>query len=135
MRMQQVGSFAANPALEVQPSPRVGKPFAHLEAQESNSGVLKLRPGLLRGHLDNARRIGLLKYLRLSEFTHYNTDGPHNPYALVYDRRRIEQAFPSFEVTRTYKRFMHAPPLPVHGLPGQRVMGWHLWAHLKPRGQ
>jgi len=44
---------------------------------------------------------------------------PANPYALVYDRRRIERDFPSFRVTRTYKRFMHAPPLPVHRLPGQ----------------
>jgi hypothetical protein len=30
---------------------------------------------------------------------------------------------------------MHAPPLPVHGLPGGSVMGWHLWAHLSPAGQ
>ena len=38
-------------------------------------------------------------------------------------------------MTRTYKRFMHAPPLPVHGLPGGNVMGWHLWAHLSPAGK
>ena len=88
--------------------------------------------GMLAGHLRNARNSGLLRYLRLREFTHHNTDGPANPYALVYDRRRIEQDFPSFRVTRVYKRFMHAPPLPVHGLPGQSLMGWHLWAHLKP---
>ena len=87
---------------------------------------------MLGAHLENARRIGLGRYLRLNEFTHYNTDGPGNPYALVYDRRRIERDFPSFRVTRTYKRFMHAPPLPVHGLPGQSVLGWHQWAHLKP---
>jgi hypothetical protein len=30
---------------------------------------------------------------------------------------------------------MHAPPLPVHGLPGGSVMGWHLWAHLSPVGK
>ena len=35
-------------------------------------------------------------------------------------------------VPRTYKRFMHAPPLSVHGPPSQSVMGWHLWAHLTP---
>jgi len=63
---------------------------------------------------------------------HRNTDGPANPYALVYDRRRIERDFPSFRVTRIYKRFMHAPPLPVHRLPGQTLVGWHLWAHLEP---
>jgi SAM-dependent methyltransferase len=88
--------------------------------------------GMLAGHLDNARKLGLRRYLRLDEFVHHNTDGPANPYALVYDRRRIERDFPSFRITRTYKRFMHAPPLPVHRLPGETVMGWHLWAHLTP---
>jgi len=88
--------------------------------------------GMLAGHLANARRLGLLRYLRLREFVHYNTDGPANPYALVYDRRRVEQDFPSFRVVRTYKRFMHAPPLPVHGLPGESLLGWHLWVHLAP---
>jgi SAM-dependent methyltransferase len=95
-------------------------------------GIVKSGTGMLGAHIENARRIGLGRYLRLSEFTHHNTDGPGNPYALVYDRGRIERDFPSFRVTRTYKRFMHAPPLRVHGLPGQSLMGWHLWAHLKP---
>jgi SAM-dependent methyltransferase len=91
--------------------------------------------GMLGGHLANARRMGLVRYLRLREFTHYNTDGPANPYALVYDRKKIERDFPSFKITRTYKRFMHAPPLPVHGLPGGKLLGWHLWAHLEPQGK
>jgi SAM-dependent methyltransferase len=89
--------------------------------------------GLLAAHLGNAEKIGLIRYLRLKNFIHHNTDGPYNPYALVYDRSRIERSFPSFAVTRTYKRFMHAPPLPVHGLPGESLMGWHLWAHLVSR--
>jgi SAM-dependent methyltransferase len=88
--------------------------------------------GMLAAHLTNAEERGLLEYLRLKEFVHHNTDGPANPYALVYDRRRIERDFPSFRVTRTYKRFMHAPPLPVHQLPGETLMGWHLWVHLQP---
>ena len=87
---------------------------------------------MLAAHLDNARTMGLFRYLRLAEFVHHNTDGPANPYALVYDRQRVEQDFPSFRVTRTYKRYMHAPPLPVHRLPGETLMGWHLWAHLEP---
>lgn len=91
--------------------------------------------GMLAAHLDNASKMGLGRYLRMKEFTHYNTDGPGNPYALVYDRKRIAQDFPSFRITRTYKRFMHAPPLPVHGLPGGNLMGWHLWAHLEPTGK
>jgi SAM-dependent methyltransferase len=95
-------------------------------------GIVKAEGGILGGHLGNVRKMGLFRYLRLKEFTHHNTDGPANPYALVYDRKRIEHDFPSFQVTRTYKRFMHAPPLPVHGLPGQSLLGWHLWAHLEP---
>jgi hypothetical protein len=96
-----------------------------------------LRPaagrGMLAAHLGNASKTGLFRYLRLKNFIHHNTDGPYNPYALVYDQRRIERSFPSFAVSRTYKRFMHAPPLPVHGLPGESLMGWHLWAHLVAR--
>jgi len=100
----------------------------------ARAGVLSSDParGMLAGHLANARRMGLFRYLRLNEFVHHNTDGPANPYALVYDRRRIERDFPSFRVTRTYKRHMHAPPFPVQGLPGETLMGWHLWAHLTP---
>ena len=100
----------------------------------ASARILKSDPavGTLAAHLGNAERMGLLRYLRLDEFTHHNTDGPANPYALVYDRRRIRQDFPSFRVTRSYKRFMHAPPLPVHRLPGETLMGWHLWAHLEP---
>jgi SAM-dependent methyltransferase len=100
----------------------------------AQAGVLKTdgARGMLASHLANAKAMGLFRYLRLQEFTHHNTDGPANPFALVYDRRRIEQDFPSFQVTRTYKRFMHAPPLPVHRLPGETAMGWHLWAHLEP---
>lgn len=89
--------------------------------------------GILAAHLGNADKTGLFRYLRLKNFIHHNTDGPYNPYALVYDRSRIERSFPSFAVTRTYKRFMHAPPLPVHRLPGESLMGWHLWAHLVAR--
>jgi SAM-dependent methyltransferase len=98
-------------------------------------GLLKCDPsrGILAAHLDNAMKMGLFRYLRLDEFVHHNTDGPANPYALVYDRRRIERDFPSFRITRIYKRFMHAPPLPVHRLPGETTMGWHLWIHLVPR--
>jgi SAM-dependent methyltransferase len=97
------------------------------------AALLRVSPdGILAGHLDCARRTGLGRYLRMKEFTHHNTDGPANPYAIVYDRKQIERDFPSFRLGRTYKRFMHAPPLPVHQLPGQSMLGWHLWAHLTP---
>jgi len=87
--------------------------------------------GMLGAHLANARDRGLLRYLQLGEFVHYNTDGPDNPYAVVHDRHRVERDFPSFRVIRIYKRYMHAPPLPVHRMPGERLLGWHLWVHLE----
>jgi len=100
----------------------------------AKAGILKPSAGgMLATHLDNATKMGLFHYLQLTQFVHHNTDGPANPYALVYDRKRVEHDFPDFRVARTYKRFMHAPPLPVHGLPGETVMGWHLWVHLVPR--
>jgi SAM-dependent methyltransferase len=100
----------------------------------AKAGILKPgAEGMLAAHLDNATKMGLFRYLRLTEFVHHNTDGPANPYALVYDGKRVEHDFPDFRVVRTYKRFMHAPPLPVHGLPGETVMGWHFWVHLVPR--
>ena len=89
--------------------------------------------GILAAHLDNADRLGLFRYLRLPEFTHHNTDGPANPYALVYDRRRVRKDFPCFRVMRTRKHFMHATPLPARRLPGESIMGRHLWIHLAPR--
>jgi ubiquinone/menaquinone biosynthesis C-methylase UbiE len=101
----------------------VGYPFASVLPAD----------GMLAAHIQNAQRIGLRKYLRMEEFIHYNTDGPENPFARVYDRTRLEHDFPDFVVTRTYQRFMHAPPLPVHRLPGATAVGWHLWAHLRPR--
>ncbi len=101
----------------------------------SRVGILRCdrSGGALATHLDIAMKMGLFRYLRLDEFVHHNTDGPANPYAVVYDRRRVERDFPSFRVTRIYKHFMHAPPLPVHRLPGETLMGWHLWVHLEPR--
>jgi SAM-dependent methyltransferase len=91
------------------------------------------RPGGIYGqHLANARAMGLWRYLRMENFIHRNTDGPLNPYAKVYDLRTVRRDFPDFKVVRSYKRLMHAPPLPVQWLPLQRALGWHLWVHLRP---
>lgn len=100
----------------------------------ARAGIVKTGPshGMLGAHLDNARMTGLFRYLRLAEFVHYNTDGPTNPYAVVYDRRRVQRDFPAFRITRTYQRFMHAPPIPLHRWPGETILGWHLWVHMEP---
>lgn len=88
--------------------------------------------GIYGKHLQNAKQRGLARYLRLTAFTHRNTDGPHNPYSRVYSLAEVRQDFTSFIVTHAHKEFMHAPPLPVHQLPLARLAGWHLWIHLRP---
>jgi SAM-dependent methyltransferase len=86
---------------------------------------------MLSQHLDNAEKVGLRRYLTLENFTHRSTDGPLNPYARVYSLREVATAFPDFTMADAYKRYMHAPPLPVHGLPGESLVGWHLWVTLQ----
>lgn len=96
------------------------------------SAVLR-RHAVLRQHLANAETAGLRRYLRMDTFIHRNTDGPLNPYARVYTPKEITEAFPCFELVRSYSRHMHAPPLPVRWMPGERWLGWHLWSHLRAR--
>ena len=96
------------------------------------AGVVKPK-GIVGQHLDNARQEGLWRYLKLDNFTHRSTDGPLNPYAKVYDLDDVARDFPDFRITRSYQVYMHAPPLPVHKLPGASKLGWHLWVHLAPR--
>jgi SAM-dependent methyltransferase len=98
-------------------------------------GALPKPQGLLGAHLDNARRIGLARYLRMPEFIHRNTDGPHNPFSRVYDVGRVRRDFPDFDVRHTEKHFLHAPPLPVHGRSSGKVLGWHLWVRMTPRAR
>jgi len=88
--------------------------------------------GMLGQHLANARAVGLAHYLRMDNFIHRNTDGPLNPYAKVYDLKAVAKDFPDFKIVRAYKRFMHAPPLPVGPLPLAGALGWHLWVHMRP---
>ena len=88
---------------------------------------------LLGQHLTNAEDVGLGRYLELDTFVHHNTDGPLNPFARVYDLAAVKRDFPSFEVVDSYQRYMHAPPLPVHKLPGAGRWGWHLWVHMRAR--
>lgn len=91
--------------------------------------------GIYAAHIKNAREEGLFRYLSLNRFVHRSTDGPDNPYAKVYGLQEVREDFPAFEVSRAYKQFMHAPPVPVKWMPLQRAMGWHLMVHLKVRKQ
>ena len=69
---------------------------------------------------------------KVSNFIHKNTDGPLNPYSKVYDLQTVIKDFPNFKFIRFYKQHMHSPPLPVHWLPLESVLGWHLWIHMRP---
>lgn len=89
--------------------------------------------GLVGEHVENARAVGLGRYLRMEHFVHKNTDGPRNPYSKVYSARTVARDFPDFRIVRAHKHFMHAPPLPVRWLPLARLLGWHLWVHMRPR--
>jgi SAM-dependent methyltransferase len=89
--------------------------------------------GMVADHLDNAREVGLWRYLRMHNFIHRNTDGPHSPYSKVYSLGLIASDFREFEIVGWHREFMHAPPLSVGWLPLASVLGWHLWVELKPR--
>jgi SAM-dependent methyltransferase len=95
--------------------------------------LLRSAPAILRQHLDNAERQGLRSYLQLDNFTHRSTDGPLNPHARVYDTREVVADFPDFELLEHFRRYMHAPPLPVHRIPLGDRLGWHLWVRLQAR--
>ena len=90
--------------------------------------------GIYGRHVENARQVGLARYVRMSTFVHRNTDGPDNPYSKVYGLADVRRDFPSFEILRAHKEFMHAPPLPVRRLGLEHVAGWHLWVHMRPSG-
>ena len=89
--------------------------------------------GIYECHRQNAMRAGLLSYLKMKSFIHRSTDGPGNPYAKVYDRRAVAEDFPDFVIQDAFKMWMHAPPLPTRHLPGEGLLGWHLWVTLAAR--
>ena len=89
--------------------------------------------GIYGDHIENARRAGIGKYLAIKNFINVSTDGPFNPYSKVYGQSEIAADFTDFELLETHKEFMHAPPLPVGWLPLAGLLGWHLWAEMRPR--
>src|SRR4051794_28269853 len=128
-----VAMLYARTSLNYQVSIRLLRRAALLAAYPFRRADVVRSSSLLRDHLDNAERVGLRRYLELESFTHRSTDGPHNPYAKVYSLTDVRHDFPDSRIVDAYQRYMHAPPLPVHGLPGQTRLGWHLWVTLEAR--
>lgn len=89
--------------------------------------------GIYDAHVENARRVGIWKYLSVKNFINVSTDGPSNPYSKVYGLSEVREDFPDFEIVGTRREFMHAPPLKVRWLPMRGQLGWHLWVWMRPR--
>ena len=89
--------------------------------------------GIYADHLNNARQTGIGKYLAMDNFINVSTDGSFNPYSKVYGLSEIVADFADFELIEAHKEFMHAPPMPVNGMPFAGLLGWHLWAEMRPR--
>jgi SAM-dependent methyltransferase len=100
-----------------------------------HTALMRRAPRLLGEHLENAERAGLRSYLELETFTHRSTDGALNPFARVYNLSDVRRDFPAFEVVESFRRYMHAPPLPVRSLPLGKRLGWHLWLELRARDE
>jgi len=88
----------------------------------------------LTGHIRNADRLGLIKYLRAENFIHANTDGPNNPFSKVYDIDESKRVFNIFNLKETRTHFLNLRRLPgLSYLPTNLLRklearyGWHLW--------
>lgn len=123
----------ARRSLNYQVSIRILRRAALLAAYPLRRHPVLDRSPMLRAHVDNAQQVGLWRYLALANFVHRSTDGPHNPFARVYDTAEVARDFDRFTVLGASRHYLHAPPIPVHGLPGSSRLGWHLWVRLRAR--
>lgn len=95
-----------------------------------------IRRGVLKGHLDNVDRHGLLKYLSSRNFLSRNTDGPDNPYSRVYTEENVKEVFSRFEFNSFNQYFLNERQMPfLRVLPmymkktTEKRFGWHLWCY------
>jgi ubiquinone/menaquinone biosynthesis C-methylase UbiE len=93
---------------------------------------------ILAGHLKNAEKFGLLRYLKNPLFMIRNTDGPENPYSKVYALTDIATDFAEFRIEESRVHFLNERHLPFLKLLPRRIRtslaskyGWHLWASLR----
>lgn len=91
---------------------------------------------LIRKHIENAKDVGLYKYLTKDYFLSKNTDGPDNPYSRVYTADEVRTVFDRFYFT-CFKQFFlnerHFPllkflPLRLKNTIAKKF-GWHLWCY------
>src|SRR5690606_34939587 len=86
----------------------------------------------LAAHTANLRRHGLA-YLRMDNFIHHSTDGPHNVFSSVWSEPEARALFADFAHVDCRRHFLnerHLPglrvlPQPTRSRLAARV-GWHL---------
>ena len=81
--------------------------------------------------LANGRRETTLWYATALDFS--RVCEAVRPAATAPFREDVRADFPDFDITKSYRSFMHAPPLPVGRLPFAGALGWHLWVHMRPK--
>jgi ubiquinone/menaquinone biosynthesis C-methylase UbiE len=97
------------------------------------SGVTGEPPHRLHAHTKNLRQQGL-RYLRMENFIHASTDGPHNVFSSVWSEREARALFSAFSEVALRRHFLnerHLPPLRLLGAKAKGALasrvGWHLW--------
>ena len=93
---------------------------------------------ILDKHLNNSSKLGILNYLKLSNFIHSNTDGPENPYSRVYKVNDMKKVFSYFQLEDSKCHFINERHFPgIKFLPNSikkllaKNFGWHLWGYFK----
>jgi hypothetical protein len=87
----------------------------------------------LDAHVQMLRRQGL-GYLRMENFIHASTDGPHNVFSSVWSAHQAQALFTPFADVQLHRHFLNERQLPFLRLLGDRArnalasrVGWHLW--------
>lgn len=95
-----------------------------------------IKNGILRKHIENTEREGLLRYLSKNNFLSKNTDGPDNPYSRAYSRKDVAEVFNNFYFSSFRQYFLNERQLPLFRVFPQMIkkaiskkLGWHLWCY------
>lgn len=88
----------------------------------------------LRAHTTGLKASGI-SYLRMPNFLHKSTDGPHNVFSSVFTRRDVLRLFEDFSHVDTRVHLLNERHFPIVRslLPKrlkraiERRFGWHLW--------
>lgn len=95
-----------------------------------------IKNALYRKHLENAKKVGLMKYLTTDYFLGKNTDGPDNPYSRAYSVKEVREIFSNFYfysfrhffLNERHLSFLKFLPQGSKNFLSEKF-GWHLWCY------